>query len=87
MAYGRDATRETRHERVGTVRWEFQVGLLAWSIVPHVANYARAHGLDVHVYSAGWLIRRGWLVARGAEPQLDKLMDYITRTEREYEER
>lgn len=66
----------TTGHRTGTLRFEFNVGVAAWSYLRDAENYGRSLGLEVEVHYSGWLVRHGWFVARGDEPELNKLKWY-----------
>lgn len=63
--------------RTGTLRYEFQAGVLAFTYLRDAENYAKALGLDTDLYYSGWLIRHDWLVVRGQEPELRRLGRYL----------
>lgn len=60
-----------------TLRWRFQCGPLARSVVDDTINYGRSLGLDVEIHQSGRWWRSGWIVARGPEDDVRRLGRYI----------
>ncbi len=67
----------------GTLRCPIEAGIAAYPAIRDVANYGRAHGATVDLHVQGWLVKRGWFVARGDLVVVRKLREMLTELERQ----
>lgn len=65
-------------ERTGTLRIPYVTTFGAHGTIKLIVAYGRSLGLQVDSYhDGGWIERRGWIVARGNEAPLRRLLRYF----------
>lgn len=67
--------------RAGTVRFPYAAGLLARGDMQDAVAFGRSLGLDVQVFKgSGFLVQRGYIVAKGAGQDLYKFVQRLAVT-------
>lgn len=68
-------------DRTGAIRFPYAAGLFARGAVLDAVAYGRALGLDVQIYKgSGWLVQRGYLVAKGPGSLLYRFVHRLVTT-------
>lgn len=74
----RDLLADGSPSDTGTIRFPYSAGVLATGDVADLVAYGRSLGLTVeHHKGGGWLIRRGWIVAKGHRHALSTWIDRV----------
>lgn len=59
---------------IGTLRWQYTAPILIIGELEDLIAYGRALGLEIQDHrGGGWLVKRGWIVAKGERRSLRKL--------------
>lgn len=68
LAVGRD-------DDFGTLRWQYTAPLLVLGDLEDLIAYGRSIGLGIQDHrGGGWLVKRGWIVAKGERARLRRLL-------------